>query len=161
MTLADILRRAPEFSTLPTNELDMLANAMVVRDYPDGFQFIKEGKPGDTFYIIIDGQVDVTRKTAHGLAEINHLKQCQSFGMVSLIDHGKRTATCMANGPVKVASLPRSAFDLLYNANIPLANHFLQIVSRQLRNDMRNLSDQIRKAMAQSTSEEMKNALME
>lgn len=159
MTLADILRRAPEFSTLPTNELDMLANAMVVRDYQDGHQFIKEGKPGDTFYLIIEGQVEVTRKTAHGLAEINHLKDCQSFGMVSLIDHGKRTASCTAKGSVKVASLPRSAFDLLYNSNIPLANHFLHIVSRQLRNDMRNLSNQLREAMAQGNSEGMKNAL--
>lgn len=161
MSLSDILRRAPEFASLPTKELDTLADAMVVRDYPDGHQFIKEGRPGDTFYIIVDGQVDVTRKTAHRVADINHLKQCQSFGMISLIDHGKSTATCTAVGPVKVASLPRPAFELLYHANIPLANHFLHIVSRQLRHDMRNLASQIRNAMAQDSRDEMKNALLE
>jgi len=161
MNLGDILRRAPEFAVLPTKELETLASSMVVRDYPDGYQFIKEGKPGDSFYIIIEGQVDVTRKTVHGVAEINHHKQCQSFGMVSLIDHGKRTASCTARGPVKVASLPRQAFEMLYNANIPLANHFLHIVARQLRNDMRNLSNQIRKAMAQENKRDVTSALIE
>lgn len=160
MNLSDILRRAPEFSGLPTKELDILANAMVVHDYSDGHQFIKEGRPGDTFYVIVDGNVVVSRKTAHGVADINHLKECQSFGMVSLIDHGKRTATCTALGPVKVASLPRSAFEMLYHANIPLANHFLHIVSRQLRHDMRNLANQIRTAMDQSHSDEIKKTLL-
>lgn len=160
MTLSDILRRSPEFESLPTKELELLANSMVVRDYPDGHVFIKEGSSGDTFYVIVSGQVVVSRKTTHGSADINHLKECQSFGMVSLIDHGKRTGTCIANGPVKVASLPRTAFELLYHANIPLANHFLHIVSRQLRHDMRNLGNRIRKAMAQDNSDEIKNSLL-
>ncbi len=160
MNLSDVLRQSPEFSGLPTRELDMLADTMVVRDYPAGHHFIKEGRPGDTFYIIVEGQVVVTRKTAHHVAEINHLKDCQSFGMISLIDHGKSTATCTAVGPVKAASLPRTAFEMLYHSNIPLANHFLHIVSRQLRHDMRNLANQIRTAMTQDSSDEIKNALL-
>lgn len=147
MILSDILRRAPEFSILPTNELEILSNTMVVKDYPDGHHFIEEGRSSDTFYLIVEGNVTVTRKTEHAIVEINHLKVCQSFGMVSLIDHGKPTATCTANGPVKVASLPRGAFDLLYNSSIPLANHFLHIVSRQLRSDILNLADEIRRKL--------------
>lgn len=161
MNLSDILRRAPEFSNLPTNELETLANTMVVKDYPDGYQFIKEGRSGDTFYLIVEGSVSVTRKTAHTIVDINNLKERQSFGMVSLIDHGKRTATCTANGPVKVASLPRAAFELIYNSNIPLANHFLHIVSRQLRNDMRNLATKISKAIEDGHSNEMNEAIKE
>jgi len=161
MNLSDILRRAPEFANLPNTELETLANTMVVRDYPDGHQFIKEGRSGDTFYVVVEGHVVVTRKTAHGVVEINHLQQCQLFGMVSLIDRGKRTASCTAQGPVKVAALPRGAFEMLYNANVPLANHFLHIVSHQLSHDMRNLADQIRKAMTEGHSDEMKSAIQE
>ncbi len=160
MNLSDILRRSSEFSGLPTKELETLANTMVVRDYPDGHVFIREGASGDTFYVIVEGQVVVSRKTTHGVADINHLKECQSFGMVSLIDHGKRTGTCIASGPVKVASLPRTAFEMLYHANIPLANHFLHIVSRQLRHDIRNLANRIRTAMAQDNSDEMRKMLL-
>lgn len=138
MDLFKQLQKIPEFSEFTMDELKALSNALVVKNYPDGHEFIKEGEKGDTLYFLIDGTVLVTRGSQdHSVKEyVERLKNGSLFGLISLIDHGKRAATCQADGPVTVGSLPRNAFDLLCNANAGLAQHFQFSIIWQLAKDM-------------------------
>jgi len=114
----------------------------MVERYPDGHVFIKEGKRGDAVYLIIKGQVEVTRLN-HQTRNIDHLRTLSDgewFGLIALIDHGTRTATCTAQGEVMAASLPVTAFDLLYQSDAPIAHHFQYLIARQLAHDMRALN---------------------
>ena len=76
-------------------------------------------------------------KSTTGYGYVERLKSGALFGLISLIDHGTRAATCKAQGPATVGTRPRAAFDLLCNANATLAQHFQFAIARQLAKDMR------------------------
>jgi CRP-like cAMP-binding protein len=139
MDLLEQLKTSPEFAEFSVDELTALSKAMVVKDYANGYEFIREGEKGDSLFFLIDGTVLVTRDShQHGAPEyVERLTSGALFGLISLIDHGYRAATCRAEEPAKVGSLPRAAFDLLCNANATLAQHFQFTIARQLAKDMR------------------------
>ena len=68
---------------------------------------------------------------------MNTIRVGELFGLVSLIGSCDHSATCTANGPVTVAYLPRSAFDLLFKAHARIGNHFQLLIAQQLVHDMR------------------------
>jgi CRP-like cAMP-binding protein len=139
MDIFEQLQVSPEFAEFSLDELIALSKAIVVKNYPDGYEFIREGEKGDTLFFLVDGVVLVTRYSHHpGSAEyVEKLSNGALFGLISLIDHGSRAATCKAEGEVTVGTLPRNAFDLLCNANATLAQHFQFAIARQLAKDMR------------------------
>jgi CRP-like cAMP-binding protein len=123
---------------------------MVVKNFPDEYEFIREGEKGDTLFFLIDGTVLVTRYS-HQLGSAEYVERLQSgalFGLISMIDHGNRAATCKAEGQVSVGSIPRAAFDLLCNANATLAQHFQFAIARQLAKDMRIYNQALSKLIA-------------
>lgn len=137
MHLSDILQTIPMFSCFNQNELSVLEKAFSVDTYSDGHQFIKEGARNHTMYLVIDGEVIVTRNrfAEAGYDLIKKLGPGQIFGLISLIDQGRCTASCRAAGAVKAASLPREAFDLLMHTNAAIARHFQTVIVRQLNQD--------------------------
>jgi CRP-like cAMP-binding protein len=112
---------------------------MIVGDYRDGHLFISEGESADAMYMIIEGEVLVSRKKPTGVGFDLHRKigPGEIFGVISLIDSGPRSASCRAVGRVKAASLQRSAFELLFNIEAPIAYHFQYLIARQLADDVR------------------------
>lgn len=149
MNLTDFLLSVPELARIPYDELQRLEQSMPVRDYPDDHEFIREGRKGDEIYLIVSGEVSVTHRSPSGAAplEVKRLKAGEFFGLVALIDHGRRAASCRAIGPVRVASLPRSAFELLYHSESKLSHDFLNIIAHQLMRDYRALTQVVRRAM--------------
>lgn len=166
MSLSDFLLSVPEMARIPYDELLRLEKAMPVRDYPDDHEFIREGRKGDDIFLIVSGEVSVTHRSPAGAAplEVKRLKPGEFFGLVALIDHGRRAASCRAVGPVRVASLPRSAFELLYHSESKLSHDFLSIIAHQLMRDYRALTHVVKQAMFQqdeSAMDEDTRALVE
>lgn len=157
MNLSHFLRTCPTFEPLTSFDLQVLDQAMRVQRYPNGHEFMREGERGDTMYVIIEGSVLVTQKNmeAEGFDVIHVMKVGDVFGLIALIDHDKRSATCTAASEVTAASLPSSAFQLLYHANAPIAQHFQYCIARQLAHDVRNLSELLVNAI-NGTSQERK-----
>ncbi len=137
--LSELLRTAPMFADFSRAELEALEKAIGIDDYSDGHLFINEGEDGEAMYLIIEGEVLISRKKATGVGFELHKKigPGELFGVISLIDHGPCTASCRAVGPVKAASLRRSTFDLLFNIDAPIAHHFQYLIARQLAHDLR------------------------
>lgn len=125
INLIEFLMSIPEFNTLSNNELEMLDKIMLVDHYPDGHKF----KSNDNIYLIIDGDIAERYKKDSGLMQLNHIHSGELFGLSSLINNSKKKAICSAVGPVSAASLPRSAFELLFNSNLSLGKHFRHIVN--------------------------------
>jgi len=142
MDINEYLVSSPLFADFSPAELEMLGRALVVERYPDGHVFVKEGKRGDAVYLIIHGTVAVTRlnRQTRNVDQLRTLTDGEWFGLIALIDHGKRTASCTAHGEVTAASLPVTAFELLYQSDAPIAHHFQYLIARQLAHDMRALN---------------------
>jgi len=127
MNLIEFLLSTPEFNMLSYDELEMLDKIMLVDNYPDGHKF----KSVNNVYLVIEGKVSVTQKRNHGTLQLNRAYPGELFGLYSLIDDSKCLATCKAVGLVRAASIPRSAFELLFSSTLPLASHFQRIVAHQ------------------------------
>jgi CRP-like cAMP-binding protein len=143
MNLVEFLVSTPTFECLSHSELEVLARVMLVRQHSAGRVFLREGERGDAVYLILEGKVLVTQLNRHSrkLEHVHTMGPGEMFGLIALIDRGTRTATCTAAGEVTTASLPVSAFDLLYRSNSAIAHHFQMLVARQLSRDMRAFND--------------------
>jgi CRP/FNR family transcriptional regulator, cyclic AMP receptor protein len=76
-------------------------------DFNDNDVIIKEGTSGDWIYIILEGKVKIKKQTKKGLLTIDTLKEGDIFGEMVLwqLSQGTRTASVIADGPVKAGVL--------------------------------------------------------
>jgi MFS family permease len=102
----DLLRAIPIFSPLPAAIVEQLARDAQPRHVSAGERIVTEGERGDDFYVIVQGDVDVTaderpRRALHG---------GDSFGEIALLRDVPRTATVTASSPVDVLAIERDTF---------------------------------------------------
>ncbi|MDH3671466.1 MAG: cyclic nucleotide-binding domain-containing protein [Gammaproteobacteria bacterium] len=145
-TLPQLLQTAPMFVGSTQPETDALEKVMSVDDYADGHLFISEGEGGDALYVIMEGEVLISRKKLAGVGFELHKKigPGEMFGLISLVDSGPCTASCRAVGSVKAASLQRSAFNLLFNIDASIAYQFQYLIARQLAHDVQMFNQLLR-----------------
>jgi len=103
------LRHVPLFATLPQGHLRRAAKLFTVRRYRAGSVIVRQGDPGDSFCVLLDGTASVDRP---GLT-IPDLEAGHWFGELALIGEAPRAATVKARGDVTVARLSRRAFQKL------------------------------------------------
>jgi CRP-like cAMP-binding protein len=97
---------------LSESEINTLALATLNESYEAGHIIVREGEPGDIFYMIDSGSVDVFIK-AKGDAPVVTLTSGQFFGELALLSNDVRTASCVAKTDVKCHILMRNDFNLL------------------------------------------------
>ena len=111
MSKTDHLRNVPIFTDLTDSDLTKIASNMVPRVYEKGQMILLEESMGETFFIITEGAVKVTRLSADGREVILAiLGESDFFGEMSLLDGEGRSANIVANEDAKVLTLSRSDF---------------------------------------------------
>ena len=104
---ATALGRAPLFGNLARGDLVQLAMATEDLEVDAGKVLAREGEIGQEFFVIVDGDVSVTKDGE----EIRRLGPGDFFGEIALIwDSPRRTATVTAATPVRFFVLTRQAF---------------------------------------------------
>jgi CRP/FNR family cyclic AMP-dependent transcriptional regulator len=138
MLLKNFFKTLPAFSHFSDQDLAAFAMAMRVDEYPDGHAFTYQGKQGKDLFMLVEGEVTVLRydELSGASQELKKLKPGELFGLLSLVDNTPAAATCTAAGPVKVAALPRAAYNLSFQSAAPIAYHFQQLVAEQLARDL-------------------------
>lgn len=101
-----LLRAVPIFTPLPVAIVDQLARDATTLQVPAGKRIITEGEPGDAFYVIADGEVDVA---ADG-RPLQTLRRGDAFGEIALLRDVPRTATVTATSPVGLLVITRDEF---------------------------------------------------
>jgi CRP-like cAMP-binding protein len=110
----DTLRTVSIFADLPAAALDQLARNSLPRKYRRGQVLCNEGDPGESIYILEEGQLRVTQWTPAGdEAVLAVVEAPAAVGELSLLDGSPHSATLTAIGPVRVRLIPRKAFMLL------------------------------------------------
>ena len=88
----EALRQVPLFDNLDEKDLDQLAQQMHERRFPEGAEVTTEGATGAGFFIIAEGNADVSIGGEHRTT----LGPGDHFGEVALIDDGVRSASITA-----------------------------------------------------------------
>lgn len=104
------LTRVGLFADLSGETLTKLADRMQREDVEAGTVMIREGEPGDRFFVLLSGMAGVSQT---GLGQRGVLKAGEFFGEVALTMHVPRTATVTAMTPCVVASCDEATFDEL------------------------------------------------
>lgn len=104
------LTRVGLLSGLPGEHLSRLAARLEREEIAPGAAVVREGEPGDRFYILLSGMMTVSQEE---LGERRMLRPGDSFGEVALAMGIPRTASVRAVTPAVVASCDRETFDEL------------------------------------------------
>jgi CRP-like cAMP-binding protein len=150
MFFRNFLKTLPAFSHFSDGDFEALSKAMHVEQYPDGHAFIRQGEQGREMFLLVEGEVVVSRYddlTGAG-QELKDLRAGELFGLLSLVDNLPAAATCTARGAVKVASLPRTAYNLLFQFAAPIAYHFQYLIAEQLARDLYDRNQSLRRLLA-------------
>jgi CRP-like cAMP-binding protein len=91
---------------LPLPTLERLANNLQSLDVDAGVAVITEGDEGDLFYLIAEGQVQVTRRGR----DLATLGPGDGFGEIALLRDVPRTATVTTLEPTRLLALDRDDF---------------------------------------------------
>ena len=94
------------FGPLAATVLERLVTGAVVVSVPANAAIIREGEPGDRFYLILDGTVRVTA----GGRTLRTQGPGEAFGEIALLRDVPRTATVTAIEPVEFLAVDRGAF---------------------------------------------------
>ncbi len=101
-----LLRSLPLFSPLGAPALEGLARGLVELQAPAGTAVIREGEPGDRFYVVADGELEVS---AQG-RELRTIGRGDGFGEIALLENVPRTATVTARTDSRLYALDKPSF---------------------------------------------------
>lgn len=127
----ETLKKVPLFSRCSKKELEFLAGEMDEARVPAGSVLLQEGASGQGFYIVLDGEVEVTKGGKHR----RDLGSGQFFGEISMIDRGPATATVTAKTPLRVLVLSHRQFADAIRANHELSLLVMESMASRLRED--------------------------
>lgn len=104
------LQRVGLLASLPGETLGKLADRMERAEVASGTVLVREGEPGDRFFVLLSGLAAVSQST---LGERKVIRAGEYFGEVALAMHIPRTATVTAMTSCVVASCDGATFDEL------------------------------------------------
>lgn len=102
-----LLRRTTLFRPLPGPQLEAVARRAVWFTVPAGAAIIREGEPGDRFYVLAAGSLSVERDGRHlrGLDAVG-----EGIGEIALLEGVPRTATVTATADSTLLAIDRATF---------------------------------------------------
>ncbi|GAC1504200.1 MAG: hypothetical protein NVS1B3_00450 [Candidatus Dormibacteraceae bacterium] len=125
------LKEVPLFSHCSQKELEFVASRTDEIAAPAGRQLTTQGDAGHAFYLLLDGEADVTIDGRHRRT----LKRGDFFGEISMLDLGPATATVVTTSPVRLMVMSHPQFRDAVRANAQLLTHVMAAMGERLRSD--------------------------
>ena len=129
---AQALRQVPLFARAASKDLEFVASRTDEVEVPAGRLLVQQGRPADTFYVLLEGEADleVDGKTRPAL------KAGDFFGEISMLDRGLASATVTTRTPVRMLVMSHAQFRDAIKASDPLLVKVLAAMGERLRADM-------------------------
>jgi putative ABC transport system ATP-binding protein len=109
--ICEFLRRFELFADLQTSTLSEVADKLQVEQAEKGDVVIRQGDPGERFYLIRAGSVDVVVRDARGERVVAQLGEGQYFGEAALLRDEPRNATIVAREKCTFYTLGKEDFN--------------------------------------------------
>jgi CRP/FNR family transcriptional regulator, cyclic AMP receptor protein len=122
------LKQSPLFEGLSRKQLAQLARLSDDLDLPAGAVLCKEGSRGREFFVIIDGEAEVTK----GGRRVATLGPGDFFGEIALLERVNRTATVTAVSPLRFFVISDHAFNSVLDTDPAIERKLLQALARRV-----------------------------
>ena len=134
MTLTSTLRHIPLFAHLRDEDLERIQGFARERSYPKNNVIVFEEDPGDSLYVVLDGQVKIVLIGEDGREVIlSTPSNGDFFGEMSLIDDEPRSAHVIAMEDAQLLVLRREDFHQCLAAMPGIAIGLLRAMCKRLR----------------------------
>jgi CRP/FNR family cyclic AMP-dependent transcriptional regulator len=129
------LARSTLFSGIAYADLEPLSHSLHVRHFGRGSYLFHEGDPGNLLFILVAGQVKISRVGRGGdEAVFAVLVPGDVFGELAILDErGERTADAQASETTECVTLERTALLDFLASRPALMRHLLSMLSRYVR----------------------------
>jgi hypothetical protein len=117
------------FSGLSARDLATIAEVAEEREVDAGVVLTEQGQPGDEFFLIADGEVEIRLDGR----EIRRLGPGDYLGEIALVFGGKRTATAVAAKPTRLYVLGEEAFTAMIRKQPRIEDKILTTVTERMR----------------------------
>tara|TARA_A100001011_G_scaffold331856_1_gene358525 strand:- start:17453 stop:18133 length:681 start_codon:yes stop_codon:yes gene_type:complete len=129
-----LLLNVPIFSNLDDNQISFILSKMTKKNYSKSEIILMEDEVGDTFFIILEGSVKVTRDSEDGREVILAvLSSGNFFGEISLLDGKTRSANAIAVEKTSLMILKRNDFLQLINEIPQISISLLSELAKRIR----------------------------
>jgi small-conductance mechanosensitive channel/CRP-like cAMP-binding protein len=126
------LSRVPLLSPLAAEELAALAGQVRRLAFARGETVVREGEPGDSFYLVERGIIAITiGRDGTGPQTISRMVPGDYFGEMSLLTGEPRSANVVAETDIAVLEVGRRAFEQILAANPALLEPISQIAAHR------------------------------
>ena len=127
-TKVQALKGVPLFEDLSRKELAELAKVSDDLEVEAGKELTREGETGKEFFVIVDGDIEVSRKgrrlASRGGGDF--------VGEIALLEDTPRTATVTTKTPVRLFVLTRQDFRLLVDENRSVEQKVMRALARRV-----------------------------
>lgn len=110
LDIAQFLKGLHPFTGLTDLQVDEVARRFTVREYKAGDQVVAPDVPLDSFFIILEGEVTVTRRFVKGYTETDPLVTGDFFGAESLLNPSVSLVSALVNKPARIMVLASAQF---------------------------------------------------
>ncbi|EIP96531.1 putative membrane protein [Opitutaceae bacterium TAV1] len=131
---ADLLKEVPLFKFLSDQERETLGNTLEIVRYPKNSTVFNVGDPGDSFYVICTGNVEVFFKNNTGEQVVLETPRAgEFFGELSMLDGGPRSASVRVVEDLEAVRVSRDRLEAFLQAHPTTAMSFLTAMGRRMR----------------------------
>ena len=139
-TIRDILKEVSIFHGLSDSDLEILEEKMILTVYQKDDYIFREGELGQELYILVEGDVSITKKDKYGNErEIIKLYGGSLFGEMSLIDIQKRAASIRVLSETTIAILDYNSVLDIYHDNLELFTKIILNIAREISRRLRRM----------------------
>ena len=147
--IMECLENIQLFKELNSLDLEVVASHMNLLRLSKGDTVFKEGAIGNFVCFVIDGNLDVIKKTSSYQKKIviASLSRGDSIGEMSVIDEFSRSATVKAKSEATLVKLTRERFNYILETDAQIGIKFLMGISRMLSLHLRVTSERLADVM--------------
>jgi CRP-like cAMP-binding protein len=143
---------SPLFAALDAEERADVVRIMEIQRLQKDEEVFHEGDPGDSWYVIYEGQVEVTTAASSGAdRRLSVLDIGSGFGEMAMLDGSPRSATVRATGPLTLFRFRRPRFEELLGDGSLGAYKLVLAMAKEMSLRLRRLTRQISEPMGKSS----------
>jgi CRP-like cAMP-binding protein len=117
--------------------MDLAAFSRFARTFQAGEVIFSEFEPGDTFYLIQAGRVELLKIIGDVEKTLDILQPSGMFGEMAILENSPRSATAIALDVVKVLEFNRQNFEILMMGNPQIALKLLRMFTKRIYDSKR------------------------
>jgi len=129
VTHEDFLARVPIFASCTPEEISAIVEVAQESYFQPGQIIVTQGTPGQAFYLILSGSVEILRDGT----SLGAFGPGDFFGEMSLLDQAARSATIRALEQTVCLMLSSWDFKAVLERHPSIAIKLLEVLSRRLR----------------------------